>query len=374
LPEITSGQYDKVRGLFQPPADQPFCLAVLTNVHPGRVFVDNTEQPRTALVTRDDYWCFLGGDPGNDAFNRALNRAIWDREFIAPNASMLLFTCHPQDWRGNLAAVFSPRRPIPARRRHYVCEKSTYDWQSALPLGVALQPMDDSLLRRSDLRIPDEVAQTIRKWRSLARSGARDFGFVAIQESETRRTSEVVSWVTVDAVVEGVGDAGLFTEPRHRRRGLATVTTAAAMEHGLAHGLSAVHWTCAEDNAGSIRIAEKLGFERQPDYLLYYFVLDEAQHLAHLAYHHLEAGRYRETVDLMEQTLALSEDPPFWLYHDAARAWAALAEPARALEALNQAVDRGWTDKEGTRACKEFESLHRLPGWRAVLERMDPSG
>ena len=63
----------------------------------------------------------------------------------------------------------------------------------------------------------------------------------------------------MDAVVERVGDAGLYTAARHRRRGLATITTAAAIEHGLAHGLAVVNWTCAEDNIGSIKIAERVG-------------------------------------------------------------------------------------------------------------------
>jgi RimJ/RimL family protein N-acetyltransferase len=346
---------------------------VLAGIHPGRILVDDASQPRTALVTRDDGWCFLAGDPGNDGFNRAVNRAIRDREIVSPKASTLLFTCHPEEWEGKLGDVFAPRQPIAARRRRYACGEMRYDGRSELPAGLTIQPMDESLLKRPDLRVPDEVVQTIRRWRSIADPGIADFGFVAIQET-ARGTSEVASWATIDAVVEGVGDAGLFTEARHRRRGLATLTAAAALEHGLAHGLSEVNWTCAEDNAGSIRTAEKLGFERLPDYMMYYFVFDEAQHLAHLAYQLLESGRAREAIDALEQSLALTDDPPYWLYHDAARAWAALAEPAEALKALNQAVDRGWCDADGTRACQEFKPLHRLPEWEAVLERMTQRG
>lgn len=371
--ELTPDRYGQIRALFQAPADQPFCTAVLAGLHPGRVFVDDADQPRTALVTRDDAWCFLAGDPGNDVFNRALNRSIWDHKIVAPNASMLLFTCHPPDWQGNLATVFDPREPIEAHRRRYVCHQMSHEWRSEMPAGLTLQRMDGSLLRRPDLRIPDEVVQTIRRWRSLAASQLQDFGFVATQEMPGGR-AEVVSWATVDAVVEAVGDAGLFTEARYRRRGLATLTTAAAVEHGLAQGLSAVNWTCAEDNAGSIRIAEKLGFERQPDYVMYYLVFDEAEHLAHLAYQLLASGQYGEAIERIEQTLALTGDPPYWLYHDAARAWAALDKPAPALEALNQAVNRGWSDAESTRACQEFEPLQHLPEWEAVLQRMDQGG
>jgi len=40
--------------------------------------------------------------------------------------------------------------------------------------------------------------------------------------------------------------------------------------------LSLVGWQCADDNLGSIRTAEKVGFERKRDYTMYYVFLDEA--------------------------------------------------------------------------------------------------
>ncbi len=51
----------------------------------------------------------------------------------------------------------------------------------------------------------------------------------------------------------------------HRQRGLGTVVAAAALEHGLAHGLNAIHWTCAalgqQENALKyLGIAAKLGW------------------------------------------------------------------------------------------------------------------
>jgi hypothetical protein len=106
--ELAGDPNGTVGALFQPPADQPFCTAVLAGIHPGRVFVDDANQPRTALVTRDDGWCFLRGDPDNEGFNQAVNRAIWDREIVSPKASMLLSTCRPEECKGSLGDVFAP--------------------------------------------------------------------------------------------------------------------------------------------------------------------------------------------------------------------------------------------------------------------------
>jgi RimJ/RimL family protein N-acetyltransferase len=353
--ELKESEFEETRPLFRPLAEQPFCTAVLAGIHPGRVFVDDPDQPRTACVTREDSWCFLAGDPGNDDFNRALNQAIYSREVIGEEVPALLFTCHPEGWHGPLATILHPRQPIPMPRRHYVGYEVKYDWRAALQEGFVVHPMDETLLTHPGLTVPDEVKETIEKWRSPASTRFSDFGFVTIHSDATTQEAEVVSWATVDAIVAGIGDAGLFTVARYRRRGLATITTAAAVEYGLSQGVSAVNWTCAESNVGSIRIAEKLGFQRRPDYTMYYFVFDE---------------RYQESVDLYEQVFALTGNPPAWAYHDAAQAWAALGNQSKALEYLRAAADRGWTDVHGTQECKEFETLHSSPEWAAVLERM----
>jgi hypothetical protein len=77
--------------------------------------------------------------------------------------------------------------------------------------------MDDTLLDVPGLHVPDEVKQTLAKWRALAHPQFQDFGFVAIHE--VAEMPAVVSWATVDAVVDGAGDVGLFTEANHRQRG-----------------------------------------------------------------------------------------------------------------------------------------------------------
>jgi RimJ/RimL family protein N-acetyltransferase len=246
-------------------------------------------------------------------------------------------------------------------RRHYVCRELAYDWRANLPDGFTLRRMDEGLLSQSGLKVPDDVKGTLEKWRSIDDPRLADFGFVAIDDAE----NEVASWATVDGIVDGVGDAGLFTQEHYRRRGLAAVTTGAAVEHGLSSGLSVVSWTCAESNTGSIHTAERLGFERQRDYTMYYCCFDEVQHLGALAYHHLEGKRYQDAAGLMERVLAMEEEAPCWVYYDAARVWAALGNRDRAFECLRAAVAGGWTDASGAEHCPEFEELRGTPEWAA---------
>lgn len=54
-------------------------------------------------------------------------------------------------------------------------------------------------------------------------------------------------------------EIGIETDPAYRRRGLARLVTAAMITDVLATGRTPV-WSCREENVGSLRLAESLGF------------------------------------------------------------------------------------------------------------------
>jgi RimJ/RimL family protein N-acetyltransferase len=378
--KLDRGQVAAARSLFRPLIEyQPACAAVLDGTYLGTVFADDPDQPQTAFLTTflsaGTMWGFLVGN-SNDTFNRALNEAIFGRRIIDGGVSSLLLTCHPEDWYGQLPVVCNPRQPAPMPRRHYVSRALDYDWEATLAEGFSIHPMDGSLLDRPNVHLPGDVREVLDRWRSVPVERLRDFGFVVVHEGPAsgpasgKHGAEVVSWATVDFVSGDTGDIGFFTEERYRRRGLATAVAAAALEYGLAHGLSRISWTCSEDNLGSIRIAERLGCERERDYVMHVLSLDQAQNLAEMAYASLMQGRYRQAVDLLEQYRALRGDPPAWYDHDLARAWAGLGNREEAFECMTRAVERGWTSIEETEGCSEFESLHGSPQWQALLARL----
>ena len=368
LYEMQSDQFKSVRPLFAGLRFQPFCTAVLAGLRAGRVFVDNRKHPKTAFVSCEDSWCFLAGKADNTAFNHALNQAIFERSVVPSTVSFLSLTCDSEDWKNAIDTICAPYPPAPVTRRHYVCHTATFDWRAHLPAGFTVQQMSEAVFSTSELRVPDEIRETWEGWCHNTHPDFRDFGFVAIHEDPA--APAIVAWATVDAVVDGIGDAGLFTVDAYRRRGLAVATTGAALEYGLSHGLAEISWTCAEDNLGSIRTAEKLGLERQSDYTFYYFAFDKVEHLSLAGYAHLQTGRYQAAVEMLEQCLALNTDLPCYVDFDAARARAGIGDHAKALEHLSHAIDKGWTYVEPLITGKEFETLHTMPEWEALLARI----
>ncbi len=369
--ELNETDYDKVRPLFRPLVEYaPFCGAVLEGLYSGRVYVDDPARPRTAFMVTRDVWGYLAGDPGNGAFNQALNEAIFARNAVSEDALVLIISCCPE-WREQVAVMCAPRQPIEWSRRHYVCRELDYDWQANVPEGFTIRRVDATLLERPEGEIHDDVKAVIAVCGPGDDPLEKGFGFVACHGDE------VVAHAVVDCIVGGVGEIGLETAGAYQRRGLATVTSAAAVEFGLSHGLSVISWDCLTTNTGSVRTAEKLGFEPEREHQMYAINFDAAWHLVNLAWGHLRAVRYREAIEVCEQFIAQpgqQGDPLLYAYHMAAQAWGGLGDQGQAFEYLDAVVDRGWAYIDETENCEEFESWHGTPEWTGVLERIRQNG
>jgi len=278
-------QASKIEPLFQRlMQSQPMCTAVLEGIYPGRVYVDNPAQPRSALLTTyiesaaRGMWCFLAGEPINDAFNRSLNAAIFSRQIMADNTPVLFLTCDPDDWGGQMDAVVAPRPPIWIPRYHFVSQRVGFDWRAALPTGFTVEPMNQELHKLPGIQMPEDVAATLSKWKAMTDPRFTDFGFVIVDRTRPQLT--IAGWATVDFIADGAGDLGFFTQPDYRRAGLGTIAASAALEHGFDIGLQWVHWTCDANNPGSVGTAEKLALERMEDYRQAVLLMNEKSHMA----------------------------------------------------------------------------------------------
>jgi len=357
--------YGKIRPLFRSVVQVlPLCRAALEGIQEGQVFVDNLAHPTSALMITWDVWGYLAGDPCNDRFNRALNQALFSGEIIDKDAFGLLLHCHPTHWRNTLPVVFQPRQPIEVPRRQYVGRETRYDWRANTPQGFEIQWIDEALLERIEAEVPDDVKRLLEKRGPHGDPLKQGFGFVAVYDGK------IVAHAVVDCIVGEIGEIGLFTTEAFRRRGLATVTSAAAVEYGLAHGMAAIIWDCSATNTGSVRTAEKLGFVHERDHTMYVLSFDEIGHLVNMAWQHLEAGRYHEVLDAFEQIRALADEPPPHAYFPAACACAGLQKRDKALDLLNIAADRGWSSVVETESYRELESLQDMPEWPTLLARI----
>jgi RimJ/RimL family protein N-acetyltransferase len=121
--------------------------------------------------------------------------------------------------------------------------------------GIRLLPIDRSLLANTALANVEHVRAEIRwMWPSEERFYERGFGWAALTEQQ------IVCWCTAEYVGAQSCGIGITTVPEHERRGIATATAGQFATEAFERGLRP-YWECRADNPGSIRVAEKLGFE-----------------------------------------------------------------------------------------------------------------
>ena len=233
---------------------------VLTRNNPGTIYVDQPDTPHVVLLMSPEGTYLASDAPSTDQVS-ALKNHVAD---LMENNDIedLWLTCDPA-WQPVLDD-FLPRPPLPVARQHYVCTAPAFDWRSHVCGGFAVHRIDQALLTRADLTIPDHVHDWIENnWGTREDFFASGFGFV----TEALDTHKVVSWSLSDCIGDHACEIGIHTHPDYRRQGLAALTSAAAVDYALAQGLSMVGWHCNTDNIGSQHTALQVGFTLERDYV-----------------------------------------------------------------------------------------------------------
>jgi RimJ/RimL family protein N-acetyltransferase len=179
-------------------------------------------------VNRDKAMGAVLGRPGPELVRSALRGAPRDFELLVQDDAAEAVGAALPDWRvagATLHRLAEPVAPGPAPG----------------PDVILLETPGAAALRRvpRHLRADAEGAEAV----ALSLAGDR-----------------VAAVCTAGAVTETLWDVGIDTVAEHRRRGHATAAFRALAAHMAAAGRQPV-WGAEDDNAASLRLAAKLGFE-----------------------------------------------------------------------------------------------------------------
>ncbi len=370
LKELKQNEFGRVLPLFR---RLDYCLALRATVehnNPGRIFVDNVNNPRMALaLTVGGY--FLAGDCDNQETSEDLRAFLADQIFtgqvhVKSRRSMFL-TVHPEAWEAKLAELIPTHDTIKRTRYHYVCTRVQFDWRNNLPAGYTVRRVDRALLDNSRIVFPNSIRTRMNiddQWGTVENFLEKGASFCVL------RGCDVISWCTPECAANRQIEVGITTHPEHRRRGLAAVSVAATAEHCLGHGFSAVGWHCNELNVGSWKTAEKVGFDRDREYAEFFYTYDVVQHLEELAWYNFRRKDYEKSVHYFDQLFRQQEELPNDTYHVAAEAWAALKNKDKTLTYLRAAAEHGWKYPDYTKRAAAFSAVHDTAEWKTILARM----
>lgn len=196
----------------------------------GTAYTDSANSPKVALL-KFGYFSLLAGDP-KIAITSGLVRELSDTMFIPECDS----------WRDIVMAFYENRLRMQRRVGFDFCGLDIdylEELSRGIPKGYKIHRIDEDL-------VSDDMSA-----HSAIDLLERGVGYCAVVKEKV--VCEAYSYTQTDQAIE----VEVGTDPDHRRRGLATATSATLLAHCLKHGI-APHWNAS--NAESVGLAEKLGY------------------------------------------------------------------------------------------------------------------
>lgn len=239
----------------------PLILAVIQKQQRGQLFVDNQENPNSAVViTNFGFMSYIGTEQ-NETFDAGLGQLLASKGIT--KASYLLWYSPPPQWQKRLDALVPDLVRRRERTRWEFCEERVNFLREGAecPAGFELRNLDRDLIPKTEKL---GVSIDSRFWSSAADFCEHGLGVCLM------KNSEVVSVCYCACVADRLAEVDIVTLPDYRGDGLATLVAQQFIKECVSRGWTPT-WDCFESNVGSVKLAERLGFIKLRTYPLYSF-------------------------------------------------------------------------------------------------------
>lgn len=263
IAELEKPKFDRARAVFEPLDYHLGVRAIIDGYVPGRIWVDDADKCETALMWDTRYSYYLSGCEDNPEFNQAFDQLFSDitlPEAKKKNINMYFVICQ-LNWERKLLnnELLVDRFPKRIKRCYYAFkQKVVTGWEDAVPSGFAIERVDESLLKRTDLQNIDALIGEIEDIiASVGEFLGRKFaGFCLVHGDK-----EIASWC-LSFMYGSSCEFTVQTVEEYQQRGFGTLTTAALIDYCFSRDFTSIGWHCGQENVPSMKLAEKVGFKR----------------------------------------------------------------------------------------------------------------
>jgi GNAT superfamily N-acetyltransferase len=376
IAELPADSFERLRPLLPQPCIHLAVESILVGATPARVFVDQAEQPRSALAWSKNHF-FLAGDPVNPGFNQDLNtlftETIYPQRQADGGVMLELFPLTGGDSSEVTAqamSILAGKDPLPDRREVYRFEAFKQDWRAMLPREMALVLVTQALIDQKNLTHMDDLTEElVSEHPSVASFLEKSFGVALIAGLTPIESTTLAGWCLSEYNLPGRCEVGIETVDGYRKRGLGTLLGSALVAEAQARGIHQVSWHCFAWNTASSATARKIGFTQTANYPIYFAWYHPASNLAVHGNIYLSLGQYPASLEWFEKSLALL-DAPAWVDWGAGCACARLNDLSSAISHLEQAIAKGFTHKALFQNSPHLDGLRGAPAWDALMEKL----
>ncbi|MFN2218404.1 MAG: GNAT family N-acetyltransferase, partial [Anaerolineae bacterium] len=188
--ELGVDQYERVRDLYRGMDHSLSIHALIEGNNPGHLFVDDADQPRTALaLTVEGY--LLAGEDRDPATNEALRRLFEEqilsgKVFVGVDSCMVL-AVEPDRWEARLPEIIPTHQADKLPRYLYLCTEVKLDWRNRVPEGYSVRRIDRALVEDPDLAFTGAIEEWVplgQGWGSLDRFLENGAGFCVVHGND----------------------------------------------------------------------------------------------------------------------------------------------------------------------------------------------
>lgn len=271
ITELKPHQFDRIASLFDHiPTEQSIAIqSVIAGNTKGRIFVDNTSQPKTALVWVIYCMFYFLGDPENPDFNDALP-GFFQNELIPMNEALdcscfIMTLLEDRGWKKMLDGLFRHFSYETGFRSAFYFDVASFQAQNGFAgMLTNVLPIDNTLEQSPESA---ELMENILEfWPNLR--AFLDHGIGYIYKSEDGHIASACFSV---ASAKGFQEIVINTyDQSDRKKGYGSLVARAFIKKCLQRRLTPV-WNAYETNLPSVKIAEKMGFKLQAKLPYYEF-------------------------------------------------------------------------------------------------------
>lgn len=245
--------------------------AVITGNNPGWVFVDDSDEPSSALVWSQGIEGFyLMGNNANPRFNSVLLSYIETE--LTPRMKDLHYTKFEvsgthKKWDATINRLFATQNIDSFIQRVYTYNLKTPPKAKPIPKDFSIVPVDKKLLSSPYENSAYVVEELEKFWHSVRVFLHDGFAYCAIHKN-------AIASICYVSFISGKTYAfGVETFEAYKRQGLAQALAAESVKRALQEKV-VPYWDCSAVNIGSVKVAEGLGFAKQWEYNCFSYKLE----------------------------------------------------------------------------------------------------
>lgn len=261
---LKENEYDKaVKPIKDVSINNLFARSVVEKHINGTIYVDNTDDPKIFYIFHPYGMSLLIGEMDNDEFNSGLLDYCLNKNKTRDKLNWL--QAYPESWNSRLLGLFGndlikfdadSNVGTNGKIEEYTRVNFKFNKEKYLQFRETNITEDYKIIRTDKAIFNALQGSVIPKyfWNNADDFVQHGVGFTLINEDKPASTS--YSAFIHDNYLE----LGIETSENCRGKGFALYTCSALIDYCLEKNFEPV-WACRQDNAGSYKLAQKLGFE-----------------------------------------------------------------------------------------------------------------